>query len=308
MISLKEHFIKEPKEKIYAFYTRICLKPQEYSKITRQEIYNYLIKSYIADPEIILRLCNIEEINLLKLLLENPLTIRNNGYIEYLLMNDLLNNYLILATKDEYYIPEDLINPIKMAINLYNEEEYSLKDITDSVLLGLVRIHNVISIADLLGYLQKYNIIFDEKSLKSYLENSLRNNNLIKYIQYKKTPYLISLENMYYKDILALKKDIPPVYYTLEEIISYGKYKINLFKEPIFNFLCFLEQHLDPKFIAIIIDDLIIYTGFDLNNNEALKKIAGDIPELYESLKKIEPYFPIWLYNGHSKISIKSLK
>ena len=300
MISLKELFNQEKKENIYTFYKRICVKPPKYNDITRQDIYRNLIKLYIDDPEIILRLCNMEEINILKNLLEQPLPKKNNGYIEYLLLNELLSNYLILEDHECYYIPDDLINPIKMAMNLFNEEEYGLKDVTDSVLLGLLRTHNVLTLDEIIKYLQEYNIIFTIPSLKEYLKNSLRNNNKIAL----KKDYLISLEYNYYKDVISLKKDIAPIHGRLEEIISIGKYKINLFKEPIFNFLCYLESHLNPKYIDLIIDDLIVYAGFDLDEEETLKAIANNIPELYTKLQAIIGYFPVWIFNGCAKNQI----
>ncbi len=308
MITLKEYFNKIKKEEAYDFYQRICPKPEEYAKITRAQIYHNIIKLYIDDPEIILRLCNVEEINILKMLLEENISKKNNGYIEYLLINTLESNYLIFSNNNEYYLPEDLINPVKMAINLYNEEEYSLKDVTDSVILGLVRIHNVLTIPEMFQYLQQYNIIFEENSFKTYLKNSLRNNNKIALIHYKKESYLISLEHQYYKEIIPLKANNIPNHGTLEEVISVGKYKINLFKEPIFNFLCYLEHHLEPKYIDIIIDDLILYAGFDLNNPEALEAISGQIPELQEMLKKVLIYFPCWLYNGETKATMLNAK
>ena len=298
MMNLKDYFKESKKEVIYNFYQKICLKPKDYEKITKDQMYKYIIDSYIEDPEIILRLINIEEINILKGLIIENMPKKNEGYIEYLLIKDLLDNYLILESETEYYIPEDLINPIKMAINILNEKEYSLKDITGSVILGLIRIHNVILIDDFINYLKEYNIIFDYKSFKEYLKNDIRNKNKINLIKYKGKEYIISLENNYYKDILKIRVTNDYKHGTLEEVISIGKYKINLFKEEIFAFLNFLEQHLTPPYIDVIINDLIIYMGFDINNEEVLRKIADNIEELYKELLIAKNYFPIWVSNG----------
>ena len=307
MITLKKYFTQNKKSVAYHFYTKINNNPLGYEKITREEIYNYVISSYVEDPEIILRLCSLEEINILKNLLEENLPRTNNGYIEYLLFQDLEANNLVFATDKEYYVPKDLINPLKMAMNLYQEEEYSLKDVTDSVLLGLMRIYNVLLVSDYLKYLSDYNIIFDRNSLINYFLNSLRLKDKLLIITYKNEEYVISLENPYYKDVLTLR-EIPDTRasYRLEELISYGKYKINLFEPEIFNFLSFLEAHLTPDYVSLIINDIIVYMGFRLNNPTLIHSITDNIKELEEAIYKVLPYFPIWIYNGQSLSYLKN--
>lgn len=308
MKTLKAIFKENKKEISYQFYQRVILKPLAYSKITRDQIYHEIITSYINDPEIILRLCNIEEINILKNLLDENIPVKNEGYIEYLLLSELQNNYLIWQDDNYYYIPEDLINPIKMAINLYNEEEYSLKDITDSVILGLVRLHNVIELDTFITYLKEYNIIFDKENLKKYLLNDVRNKDKLAIIKYQQTDYLTSLEYPYYKDILKLRNTIEVDHPILEEVISIGKYKIDLFQEKIFKFLNFLELHLEPKYVDSILEDIIIYTGFRINDLTVLKKISGEIDSLFKALQEVEPYLPVWVFNGRTLNSFKNLK
>ncbi len=299
MITLKKHILTTKKQYAYSFYTKVNPQPKIYEKITREEIYNYLISSFIDDPEIILRLCTVEEINILKQLLETNIPNKNLGYIEYLLLENLLKNNLIFQNETEYYIPKDLINPIKMAINIYNEEEYSLKDVIESALLGLIRIHNVIEINTYLEYLNTYNIIFTIKDLKNYLISSTRLKDKLLIIPYQKKEYVISLEYPYYKDILNLKNPhFKAKHGSLEELISIGKYKINLFQKEIFNFLSFLEAHLEPQYINLIINDLIIYMGFNLNNIEILHSICDNIPPLEQEVTKSLPFFPVWIYNG----------
>jgi len=222
------------------------------------------------------------------------------------LFENLKNNFLILVENEEYYIPKDILNCIKMAINLYNEEIYSLKDITDSLLLGIVRVNNVVKASELLEMLKTYHCIFDNKSLKTYIESNYRLKGLIKIVKYKNIYYVVSLENLFYKDVLKINKIVERQNYNNEELISIGKYKVNLFKKDIYEFLNYLEAHLKPVYINQIIDELTIYMGFNINDKKVLNTISDGIKELYESLLKVLPYLPIWIYSGNSLDNLKS--
>lgn len=305
MITLKEYFNKCSKKDVYDFYLKFERKPKEYNKITKSKIYDYIISIYEKDPEIILKLCTIEELNILKSLINEEI-VSNNGYIEYLIFSHLQSNYLILKDK-YYYIPNDILNYIKMAINILDENYYSYKDITDSVLIGISRIYNSLSLTELQELLEIYNIHF-EGSIKKYIYSNPKLYNIIGFAKYKKKEYFISLEYNYYKDIINLKsEEIALKKYKLEEVISFGKYKINLFNENLFKYLSFLEMHLDSQCIDFIIKDLMIYMGFNLNNEEVLLKITDNIEELYNETKKILKDFPIWLYSGNLLSDIKKL-
>jgi len=229
-MTLEEYFAKIKKEDIYNLYTKVVGTAKEYSKITRKSMYDEIINTYIDDPEIILKMISTEEVHILKTLINENISIKNNGYIDYILFEHLKKQFLILEN-EEYYIPKDLVNCIKMAINLYNEEIYSLKDITDSLLLGIVRVNNVVKASELLEMLKTYHCIFDNKSLKTYIESNYRLKGLIKIVKYKNIYYVVSLENLFYKDVLKINKIVERQNYNNEELISIGKYKVNLFKK-----------------------------------------------------------------------------
>ncbi len=301
MTSLKEIFKSHKKEEIYNYYQRFNSTPKEYSKITREEMYKYIYDVFRQNPEVITQMGTIEEVNILKRLIAEEPVRPTNGYLDYLLLNNLKENYLIYEENNQYYIPTDIFNFVKMALNIYNEQEYTYHDISDSVIIGLIRMHNVLTLNNFLEYLKKYNIILDAKTCKSYINNNMRLNKLIAIIKYQKQDYIISLEFNYYKDVLNLSQNnLPRPPYTLEEMISMGKYNLNLFKEEIFNFLGFLESHLEPQIIKLFLNDLYVYAGFDINNNEALNNIAGNIPELYKEVLLVINSFPCWIYNGNS--------
>lgn len=306
-MSLEEVFRKENKESVYAFYKRIVNNPKDYVKVSREQIYNIIMSEYNKDPEIILRMSSIEELNILKGLLEARVEKKDYGYIEHLLFSNLKSNYLVLEENNEYFIPDDLVNYVKMAMNLCDEKENSFRDITDSIIIGLVRIHNVLEFEEFISLLKRYNCVFT--SLDNFKKYVLQSPKLLKkldIIKYKRKNYVVSLEYDFYKDVLENRKDVEYQKYALEDIISIGKYKIDLFREPVFKFLNFLELHLEPIYIEYIIDDIIGYMGLYINNLDIVKRIADNIDDLYKNILDILPYFPIWIFNGNDLLSLKN--
>ena len=206
-MSLKEYMLKENKNKVYEFYLKMNPKAEEYEKISRNDIYQNIISLYKEDPEIILRLCSMEEIGILQKLLDENIKKQENGYIDYLLFQNLMNNYLILLGNNEYYIPEDLINYIKMAMNLLNEEAYSMQDVVDSAVLGISRVYNVLPLEDVVFLLGEYAIRYDLPTFKKEFKNNLKWKEKIEIVRFKKKDYLVSLEFPFYKDVLELRKN-----------------------------------------------------------------------------------------------------
>ncbi len=304
-MSLKDYMLKENKNEVYDFYCKIALNPKEYSKVTRNDIYRNIISLYRKDPEIILRLCSIEELHILKKLLDENIKKREYGYIDHLLFQNLRKNYLILENNKEYYIPSDLVNYVKMAMNLLDENTYAMQDIFDSVLIGMSRVYNILQISEVLKILQSHGIYYNLANLKKYVHKQPKLKKYIKIIRYKKEEYLISLEDLYYEDVLKMRKNYKIAQYTLEELISFGKYKLNLFQEKTLQFLNFLEMHLNSENIDLVLRDLMFYCGFDIHDEEILKNICGHIDELYHEVTLIVPDFPVWIYYGNSLNALK---
>lgn len=305
-MTLKEYITKEDKLEVYNFYRRLKEKPKDYESISRLEMYNEIINIYKEDPETILKLLTSEEIHCLKSLVNEKEVHDNYGYLEYVVVTNLKTNYLILKENNNYYIPKDIINYVKMALNMFDEKSYSFKDVTDSVLLGLSRIYNVVLLEDFINLLAKQYINMVPKDLKKYIEANPKICDKISVIKYQKQEYVISLEHYYYKDILSLRKNYYKYNdYSLESVISIGKYKLNLFKEEVFNFLNFLECHLEPKYIELIVNDLVVYCGFDIRDEETLNNIADNIADLIVEIKKALCYFPIWIYKGNTSKTLK---
>lgn len=305
-MTLKEYITKEDKLEVYNFYRRLKEKPKDYESISRLEMYNEIINTYKEDPEVILKLLTSEEIHCLKSLVNEKEVHDNYGYLEYVVVTNLKTNYLILKENNNYYIPKDILNYIKMALNMFDEKSYSFKDVTDSVLLGLSRIYNVVLLEDFINLLAKQYINMVPKDLKKYIEANPKICDKISVIKYQKQEYVISLEHYYYKDILSLRKNYYKYNdYSLESVISIGKYKLNLFKEEVFNFLNFLECHLEPKYIELIVNDLVVYCGFDIRDEETLNNIADNIADLIVEIKKALCYFPIWIYKGNTSKTLK---
>ena len=304
-MSLKDYMLKENKNEVYEFYLKINPKALDYEKVSRNDMYRDIISLYKEDPEIILRLCSMEEIGILKKLLDENIKKQENGYIDYLLFQNLMSNYLVLLENNEYYIPEDLINCIKMAMNLLNEEEYSMRDVVDSTVMGISRVYNVLPLEEVILLLGEYAIHYDLTTFKKQFKNNLKWKEKIEIVRFKKKDYLVSLEFPYYEDVLELRKNYKLAKYSLEELISFGKYKLNLFQEKILNFLNFLEIHLNSSSINSFINELIFYSGFDINNEGILLNICDSIEELYKETINVIPEFPIWVYYGNNLNHLK---
>ena len=304
-MSLKEYMLHDHKEQVYAFYKMIHPKAQDYDKLTRNDIYNDIISLYKEDPETILRLCSMEEIHILKKLLDENILRREHGYIDYLLFQDLEKHYLILHNENEYYIPDDFVNCVKMAMNLFDEQTVMLQDVLDSVLIGVCRIYNVLALNQVAQILKEHSISYDDQHLKDYIKRQPKLKDKMDVIRYKNVNYLVSLEFNYYQDVFKLRKDFQRATYSLEELISFGKYKLNLFQDSVLQFLNFLEIHLRPSSIDELINDLIFYAGFDINSDGILWDICDHIEDLYKEVVPIISEFPIWIYSGNS---LKHLK
>ena len=303
---LEDTLLKTNKKQVYAFYQKVWDHPKAYEEVTRNDIYWNIISLYKEDPEIILRLCSMEEIHILQKLLEENVRKQENGYIDYLLFTNLQDNFLIYLDDGEYAIFEDLVNYVKMAMNLLDEKAYSIEDVMDSVLIGLVRVYNAIKLVNAITLLKSYAIYFDEASLKLRIKKQAKLKNKVAIIRYQKQDYIVSLEFPYHKDVLSLRKDFKMADYTLESMISYGKYKLNLFQENILNFLNFLEVHLDPRSIDLFLNDLIYYCGFDINNDGLLyNNICDGIEALYKEVINVIAEFPVWIYYGNNLHTFK---
>ncbi|MDE5539486.1 MAG: hypothetical protein K2J20_03260, partial [Bacilli bacterium] len=134
--------------------------------------------------------------------------------------------------------------------------------------------------------------------IPNYIKTNPRLQDKVMGKNYKTVNYVISLENQFYRDILGLRqnKSISKTY-NLEEIVSVGKYKINLFNEQILKFLNFLEMHLAPIYTDQVINELIIYRGLEIDDLRVLRSIADNIEPLYQALEKIVDSIPSWI-NG----------
>ena len=309
MKNLKDILKETNKEIVYNYYLKFVSKPQEYSKITREEMYNYIIKTFKEKEDLITDLCSIEEINILKRLIDNEKVTKEEGYLDYVLLDNLKNNFLINYEDNSYYIPKDIFNLVKMALNIYNEEEYTYKDVTDSVIIGMSRIYNVLTVEEFINYLKEYNIIFEMKAFHKYINKNPRLNRVVAFKRYNHIEYVISLENKYSDYVLKLKKeDIKPARYTLEETVSIGKYSIDLFIEPIFDTLSFLESNLEPKHIKELLDILIIIIGKGIMNYSELHEFACGNEKIYYNLFMLTECLPCWLLNGNSGLHMKLKK
>lgn len=302
MITLEEKLFQLSKIETYNYYKRIVKNKKEFNSVSKASMYKEITSYYQENPEIILELCDSEELSILKYLISDNIKKKHLGYIEYLTLNNLKENFYVFESNNEYYIPRDMLNYIKMAINILDVNEHTFLDIELSIAVGLSRIYNVLTFKEYKEIYEHFCLPKTEQELKKIIKTNWRVKKFVKLIKYKNENYVVSSEFDFYKDVLEIKSRgiQKKLNYTLEEVICVGKYYINILNRPIFNFLNFLENHLEAEYIDTIIHNLILYAGFDINNDETLKNIASNIEELYIEIKKVIPYFPTWVFNGNS--------
>ena len=73
-----------------------------------------------------------------------------------------------------------------------------------------------------------------------------------------------------------------------------------------YSFCICKKLHLDCKSIELLLNDIIKYSGFDINNKEVLLKISDNIKDLYNEILKVTDNFSVWIYKGNSISSLKN--
>ncbi len=296
MKTLKDVANKVSKEGFYEYYKIIIKSPKSYAKITKMQMYQEVIEAFKEDPEIILNLCNAEEINILQSLLEKPRIQKKYGYIEYTLFFDLFVNYLVGLENKEYFIYEDIYNYVKMALNLYNKKEHDLTDFYSTVIIGLTHIYNVLELDLFIELLHNYNIKITKETFITSLHDNRRLYECVDIVKLNKKSYVISKDYPYFEEVLekrlpsfSLKK------YTLEETLSIGKYHLNLFNPNILNFINYLEMHMEPMYIFQVINDMVACRGLGFTDEQSLRQISDNINDLYQEISKNIADFPCWI-------------
>lgn len=194
-----------------------------------------------------------------------------------------------------------------MALNLFNDQEFIRSELTDNLFLGIVRTYNVMLVTDLLDILKDYQVTLSGKELHDKINNNVKLNNKMKFVKYKESEYLVSLEQKYYRDVLGLRKPfVIPNHYSLESLASIGKYNLNLFDEEILKFLNFLEMHLEPIYTEQLINDIVFLAGLEISEENVIQMVCDNIPELMQEVKKVLPHFPSWLSKGNTILTLKS--
>ncbi len=299
MKTLKEFLETFAKQHYYTYYKKVISKPKKMAEVTNMEMYDAIIDLYKEDPEVIIQLCNIEEMQILNNLIDFNIKKEGLTFLDYCHLVKLQKNFLIIAGEKEYYIPSDILNYIKMALNLYDEEKEVFTDVANNTILGLIRIHATQPLPTFIKTLEKYKQFYTEDSLRLTIKKSLYLKDKVDIIKYQNEPYVVSLEFHNCQKLIHLTAyNITPPYYKLEEIVSIGKYHVDLFKQPILQFISLLESHMEANPIYGLVNRIIFYAGCGLDDPEDIRKIACDIEELYQGILKVLPYLPVWIYNG----------
>ena len=66
-------------------------------------------------------------------------------------------------------------------------------------------------------------------------------------------------------------------------------------------------MHLEPKYIDLVLNEMFVYAGLDINDDGVLMAISDNILELYNHINGIISYLPCWIFWGNSLEELKEI-
>lgn len=171
-MKLKELSTIVRKEFIYDCYCTIVDHPKEYNKITRNKMFDEIIKTY-SNPQNILDSLSYNEYILLKTALEQnnqavppDTTVDRKIYHKFLMIPNFYKPDNIL------YIPEEIESYIYEAINKVSTKEIKKRDQLNNLITGLINIYGYIKVNDFIQIIQHYYPDFQHDELYQYLKTN----------------------------------------------------------------------------------------------------------------------------------------
>lgn len=245
------------KELIYKNYCMIVKKPKKYTQITRNKMFDEIIKTY-NDPKNIQEILTFKEAKMLQKALKNNNQIKDSQhktgrslYQKMLLLPDF--NQL----NDILYIPEELNSSIKEAVQTIDLNILKQHDRLTELIHGLIMVYGIIDIKDFINIILSYYPNQNYDDIYNYLTSTKNINHIISIKNNKIEAYDYSLENIG-NEIIELQKSYP-IYdykiYSENEIrnIAQGKYSHPSYKA----FIKFIDKNLNYYEKEILIRNFI---------------------------------------------------
>lgn len=305
-MTLKEQVKHFRKDYIHRNYSRIIKNFKDYDKISRNKIIDEIKKEY-DNPNNIIDICSIEELELLKKVMNKKISYKELRTKHEYEFRNLVDKFLVTATiDDKLFIPEEIEESVKIALKQINEEEKIKADEINDMLVGLLKIYGIMSKEELYKVYSFYN-----KMEKEYFMNHINNNKYFNFYYYE-----------LYEDVIIYE----PYYYFEDELIyniNHKKNKEGYIRNPIDVIYLKYNRFDDRKnsikefikeaekfmfFQEKLYEDIEYYVALDLDRTDLKQRLINipslkgkDLSRLVELMDKAMDDMPSAVLGGYTK-------
>lgn len=254
-MTLKESLEEFNKELLFDYYIRIIPNHKRYTRTTKEQMKDKILQEY-KNYNNIIDICTTRELKYLNLLIENNNNLPYNFKYDWEI-NSLDEKLIIVYDDEQIYIPENLLNIVKQALDKVNWNTIKEKDKINELAIGLFKVYALLPTKKLID------ILFTKlKVPKENIIEHLKTNKLFN--------YYVTMDSKY------TKKDQILIYRNYSDIIE-QLIKVKQ-ERKIFNF-----SHIKATDYTSI-----FYNDFNLNN-KIINKFYKELIKLnhYEFLKDI---------------------
>ena len=254
-MTLKESLEEFNKELLFDYYIRIIPNHKSYTRTTKEQMKDEILQEY-KNYNNIIDICTTRELKYLNLLIENNNNLPYNFKYDWEI-NSLDEKLIIVYDDEQIYIPENLLNIVKQALDKVNWNTIKEKDKINELAIGLFKVYALLPPKKLID------ILFTKlKVPKENIIEHLKTNKLFN--------YYVTMDSKY------TKKDQILIYRNYSDIIE-QLIKVKQ-ERKIFNF-----SHIKATDYTSI-----FYNDFNLNN-KIINKFYKELIKLnhYEFLKDI---------------------
>lgn len=283
------------KEYVYEQYTRIVEDFKDYEKITKTKMLNAIYKVY-DNPDNIVDICTTKELKYLKMVLDNKLKtddlLKNPEKYEIKYLDEKYNwerenlYHKFLLDYDYYkesYIPEEILDKVKIALKRVNWSEKKKKDDLNELLVSYCKMQGTALLNTVCQFASGITEIDFE-----VIYNHMLNDKLFNYYVFIVT-----------KNIDGLGENIPIAifqdYYEIQDELDKQRKKQGLAGD---------------KKIDLRIFKTLFYNDFDINNPK-IKKFLNELEHLpffwNSAIKLIREYAMLNIDRDSLKETIKSV-
>lgn len=187
--SIKLIYSRFPKDDIFDKYSRIVKNWKEYDKVSKNKMFDEIIKEY-SNYNNIIDICTLKELKFLEMVINNDERI--NDIHNYIFERKNLINKMLLQPF-QMTIPNEFENNVKLAIKNYDEKQVISKDKINEIFVGIIKIYGELpaivllemirpfvscNVDELIEHIEKnkvfnYYIMSSKKEIESFQEEVL---------------------------------------------------------------------------------------------------------------------------------------